>query len=335
MKGNLKKQLFCFLKGSIIVEYREKPAQRTRFRRMGEYMEYIPAKTIVTKTKSADYWFGINYNMNIYKGCCHGCIYCDSRSECYRIDDFDRVRAKENALQIIRDDLRRKVKTGVVGTGAMSDPYNPFEKSLMLTRHALELVDAFGFGAAIATKSPLITRDMDILEGIQEHSPVLCKITVTTADDELCKKIEPGVAPSSRRFEALGELSTHGIFAGILLMPVLPFIEDSEENILRIVRKTAEMGGKFIYPAFGVTLRQNQREWYFGKLEEIFPGEKLAEKYIKRFGSYYECRSPKAKKLWGIFAKECEKFGIRYKMQDIIYGYQKNYQVTQLSLFDL
>lgn len=298
-------------------------------------MEYIPAKTIVTRTKSVDSWFGIDYNMNIYKGCCHGCIYCDSRSECYRIDDFDRVRAKENALQIIRDDLRRKVKTGVVGTGAMSDPYNPFEKNLMLTRHALELVDAFGFGAAIATKSPLITRDIDILEEIKEHSPVLCKITVTTADDELCKKIEPGVAPSSSRFEALRELSAHGIFAGILLMPVLPFLEDSEENILRIVQLTAEMGGKFIYPAFGVTLRLNQREWYFEKLDELFPGEKLVEKYIRRFGNYYECRSPRAKKLWGIFANECEKFGIRYKMQDIIYGYQKNYQITQLSLFDL
>ena len=120
--------------------------------RKGARMEYIPAKTIVTKTKSSE-WFGIDYNMNIYKGCCHGCIYCDSRSSCYRIERFDTVRAKEDALRIVRDDLRRKVKTGVVGTGAMSDPYNPFEKELELTRHALELVDAFGFGAGIATKS--------------------------------------------------------------------------------------------------------------------------------------------------------------------------------------
>lgn len=300
-----------------------------------EKMEYIPAKTIVTKTKSADSWFGIDYNMNIYKGCCHGCIYCDSRSECYHIDDFDRVRAKENALQIIRDDLRRKVKSGVVGTGAMSDPYNPFEKKLELTRHALELVDAFGFGAAIATKSPLLLRDMDILEGIKEHSPVLCKITVTTADDDLCKKVEPRVAPSSERFKMLGELSQRGIFSGILLMPVLPFLEDSEENILQIVRSTAEMGGNFIYPAFGMTLRLNQRDWYFEKLNELFPRENLVEQYISRFGNYYECRSPKAKKLWTIFVKECEKYKIRYQMKDIIYGYKKNYKVTQLSLFDL
>ena len=125
-------------------------------------MEYVPAKTIVTRTKSTA-WFGIDYNMNIYRGCCHGCIYCDSRSACYQIDHFDTVRAKEDALRIIRDDLRRKVKTGVVGTGAMSDPYNPFEKKEELTRHALQLVDAFGFGAAIATKSDLILRDIDIL----------------------------------------------------------------------------------------------------------------------------------------------------------------------------
>lgn len=150
-------------------------------------IEYIPAKTIVTKTKSPE-WFGMDYNMNIYKGCCHGCIYCDSRSECYHVENFDKVRAKENALQIIRDDLRRKVKKGVIGTGAMSDPYNPFEEKLCLTRHALELVDAYEFGIAIATKSPLITRDADILSGIKEHSPVLCKITITTADDELSKK---------------------------------------------------------------------------------------------------------------------------------------------------
>lgn len=297
-------------------------------------MEYIPAKTIVTKTKSADAWFGIDYNMNIYKGCCHGCIYCDSRSDCYRIDAFDRVRSKENALSIIRDDLRRKVKTGVVGTGSMSDPYNPFEQELELTRHALELIDAFGFGAAIATKSTLLIRDTDILESIMEHSPVLCKITVTTADDSLSKIIEPGVPVSSERFHMIEKLTGHGIFAGILLMPVLPFLEDTEENILEIIRKTAEAGGKFIYPAFGMTLRQNQKEWYFAKLNELFPGQGLVERYIKTYGNQYQCTSRKAKKLWNLFAGECEKYGIRYRMKDIISGYRMKYQVTQLGLFD-
>jgi len=298
-------------------------------------MEYIPAKTIVTKTKS-DGWFGIDYNMNIYKGCCHGCIYCDSRSDCYRIGDFDRVRAKENALMVIRDDLRRKVKKGVVGTGAMSDPYNPFEKELNLTRHSLELIDAFGFGAAIATKSPLLFRDVDILESIREHSPVLCKVTVTTIKDELSKKVEPGVAVSSKRLALISDLAGRGIFAGILLMPVLPFLEDDEENILGIVKAAHEAGARFIYAAFGMTLRNNQREWYFDRLEESFPGRNLAARYAKAFGNRYECQSPKAQRLWKRFSEECRKYGILYQMKDIICAYKRGYdEGRQLSLFDL
>lgn len=298
-------------------------------------MEYIPAKTIVTKTKSSD-WFGIDYNMNIYKGCCHGCIYCDSRSDCYRIGDFDRVRAKENALVVIRNDLRRKVKKGVVGTGAMSDPYNPFEKELNLTRHSLELIDAFGFGAAIATKSPLLFRDADILESIREHSPVLCKITVTTTDDELAAKIEPGAAASSKRLDLVSNLNARGIFAGILLMPVLPFLEDDEENIMGIVKAAHEAGARFIYAAFGMTLRDNQREWYFQKLEQLFPGRNLAVRYAKAFGNRYECRSPKAQKLWKLFTQECQKYGILYQMKDIVCAYKRGYEENrQLSLFEM
>ncbi len=159
-------------------------------------MEYIPAKTIITRSKRPEYWFGTEYNMNIYKGCCHGCIYCDSRSNCYGVEAFDTVRAKENALEIIRDELRRKTKRGVIATGAMSDPYNPFEEKLLLTRHALELCNAFEFGVAIATKSTLLERDIDVLCDIKEHSPVLCKVTITTCDDSLAKKLEPGVNPS-------------------------------------------------------------------------------------------------------------------------------------------
>ena len=230
-------------------------------------MEYIKAKTIVTKTKDTS-WFGIDYNMNIYRGCCHGFIYCDIRSDCYRIDNFDTVRMKEDALKIIRDDLRRKARKGVVGTSAMSDPYNPFEKDLLLTRHALELIHAFRFGAAIATKSDLITRDIDVLRDIQKKSPVLCKITITTADDQLCKYIDPHVTPSSKRFAALNRLSQNGIYAGILLMSILPFINDTEQNILKIVKDAKENGARFIYPAFGVTLRSNQREYFYSKLKE-------------------------------------------------------------------
>lgn len=297
-------------------------------------MEYIPAKTIVTKVKGNG-WFGIDYNMNIYRGCCHGCIYCDSRSDCYQIRNFDQVCAKEEALRIIRDDLRRKVRTGVVGTGSMSDPYNPFEKELLLTRHGLELVDAFGFGAAIATKSTLLLRDLDILESIREHSPVLCKVTITTADDELAARIEPGVPVSSERFAMLEQLSSRGIFCGILLMPVLPWLEDTEENILAIVRRAHEVGARFIFAAFGVTLRNNQREWYFDQLNRLFPGQGLAERYIRQYGNQYECRSPHAAALWKRFAAECEAYGILYQMKDIVHAYRRGYEITQLNLFDI
>ena len=297
-------------------------------------MEYVPAKTIVTKAKG-DSWFGIDYNMNIYRGCCHGCIYCDSRSDCYQIKDFDTVKAKENALQIIRDDLRRKVRTGVIGTGSMSDPYNPFEKELKLTRHALELVDAFEFGIAIATKSTLLLRDLDVLSTIREHSPVLCKVTVTTADDGLARKLEPGAPPSSERFAMLEQLSSRGIFCGILLMPVLPWLEDSEENVLAIVRQAHEAGVRFIYASFGVTLRNNQREWYFDQLNRLFPGQGLAEQYIRQYGNHYHCGSPRAAALWKRFTEECGKYGILYQMKDIIHAYRRGYEMTQLNLFDI
>ncbi|QHQ59435.1 radical SAM protein [Anaerocolumna sedimenticola] len=294
-------------------------------------MQYIPAKTIVTKTKNTS-WFGTDYNMNIYKGCCHGCIYCDSRSDCYRVDHFDTVRAKENALEIIRDELRRKIKTGVIGTGSMSDPYNPFEKELNLTRHALELADAFQFGIAIATKSSLITRDIDILQTMKEHSPVICKITITNTDDAVSGLIEPNTDSSSKRFEAIRKLSEAGIFAGILFMPVLPFINDNKENVINMVQLAKENGARFIYPAFGVTLRNNQREYFYEKLDEAFPG--LKTKYISRYGDRYQCTSPNARELYRLFAHECEKNHILYHMKDIIASYKSGYGYNQLSLFN-
>ncbi len=294
-------------------------------------MEFIPAKTIVSGYSEQNAWFGCNYNMNIYKGCCHGCIYCDSRSECYGVENFDTVRAKENALITIERELRSKRRTGVIGTGAMSDPYNPFERELELTRGALELIDRYGYGVAIATKSDLVVRDIDILNKIALHSPVLIKITVTTADDELCRKLESRAPVSSKRFEAIEKLSDAGIFAGVLLMPVLPFIEDTEENIGAIVERAHKSGAKFIYPAFGVTLRQNQRDWFYARLDELFPSFK--KKYIKAFGNSYECRCPNHKELWELFCHECEKYGIIYRMNEIISAYKGGYGNSQLSLF--
>lgn len=294
-------------------------------------MDYIPAKTIVCTNKGTA-WFGTQYNMNIYKGCCHGCIYCDSRSDCYYVEDFDRVRAKENALAIIRDDLRRKVRTGVIATGAMSDPYNPFEKELELTRHALELINAYEFGVAIDTKSTLVTRDIDILTEIKSHSPVLVKMSITTADDVLCKKIERHVAVTSERFQAIKQLSDNGIYCGVLLMPVLPFINDTKENILGIVRLAKENGAKFVYPDFGVTLRSNQQIYFYERLDELFPG--MSEKYKKAYGeSRYHCTSLRAKELYELFAKECDRLGLLYRMQDIIGNYKMGYGVEQLSFF--
>lgn len=292
----------------------------------------IPCKTILQKNKTSE-WFGNDYNMNLYRGCCHECIYCDSRSECYHVDNFDTVRAKENALVILRDELRRKIRKGIIGTGAMSDPYNPFEQTELLTRHALELISAYEFGITVITKSPLIARDIDVYCEIAELSPVLCKMTVTTADDELCRLIEPNVAPSSERFNALAKMSESGLFTGITLMPVLPFLEDSEDNILKIVRTAHQCGVRCIYPFFGVTLRTNQREHFLNELDKKFPDSKLRARYIRRFGNRYECVSPNAKKLWSVFTSECDRFGILYNMKSIISAYQRGYGDMQLSFF--
>ena len=294
-------------------------------------MEYIKAKTILQKCKDSS-WFGNEYNMNLYRGCCHGCIYCDSRSECYQIQNFDKVRAKENAAEILRDELRRKIRPGIIGTGAMSDPYNPFEREERLTEKSLMLIDAYGFGVTVITKSPLITRDIPLYKQIAEHSPVLCKMTVTTADNELSRLVEPRVAVSSERFDALAKMSEAGLFTGITLMPVLPFIEDSEDNIRTIVRRAHECGVRCIYPAFGMTLRAGNREYFYQKLDESFP--RMKARYIRQYGNSYECPSPNARRLWKVFTDECGKYGILYEMKAIIRAYKAGYEDGQLSFFD-
>ena len=294
-------------------------------------MKTVPAKTIITKMKKPAAWFGANYNMNIYRGCCHGCIYCDSRSDCYHNSEFGTVKMKDNALQIVRDNLRSKVTTGVIATGAMSDPYNPFEGEMQLTRHSLELINAFGFGVAIDTKGVLVTRDTDILSDISSHSPVIVKLSITTADDNLSKVIEPGAACSSERFAALKVLSDAGIFCGILMMPILPFINDTEENITAIVTNAKAAGAKFIYPAFGVTMRQGNREYFYEQLDKSFPG--IKEKYIGKYRNNYVCTSPKSRKLWSLFTELCKQNDLLYDMKDITYAYKRPYENEQLSLF--
>ena len=294
-------------------------------------MEWLKAKKILSAYAESEAWFGIHYNMNLYKGCSHGCIYCDSRSACYRIEHFDQVKGKENALTLLERELKTKRKRGVVGTGAMSDPYNPMERKYELTKGALKLLHRYGYGMAIATKSNLICRDIGLLQDISSHSPVLVKITITAAEDTLCKKIEPNVSPSSARFAAIRELSRAGIFVGVLCMPMLPFIEDSEENIQGIVEQAYESGAKFVYPAFGVTLRDVQREWYYKQLEVLFPS--LKEKYIKTFGNAYSCNAENSKNLFLHFSNLCEEYGLLYKMKDIIPAYKKQNEPLRLSLF--
>ena len=294
-------------------------------------MDYIPAKHLLHRSKSTE-WFGTDHTMNLYRGCCHGCLYCDSRSACYQNPDFDRVKAKMDALRLLRDDLARKAKPAFITMGSMSDPYNPFEEELQLTRHALELIDAYQCGVAAATKSDLIARDIDLYRLIQDHSPVICKLTVTTTDDALAEKIEPHAPPPSRRLRALEELAKAGIFSGVLLMPVLPYVEDSAENVLSVVDSAARAGARFVYAAFGVTMRDGQRDYFLNGLDRAFPG--MGERYRKRYGSRYYCSSPRAKELWELFSARCRELELLYEMRHIVSAATRSYGDRQLSFFN-
>ncbi len=293
-------------------------------------MEFITAKEILSKIQfDNSHWFGTDYNMNLYRGCCHGCIYCDSRSNCYNIIDFDRVRIKKDCIPILRKQLSSKRSSGVIQIGSMSDTYNPFEKKYEITREALKLINKCGFGVAIATKSDLIVRDIDILKKINEHSPVIVKFTITCAHDKLSKIIEPNVCVSSKRFEAIRKLREAGIYTGILMMPLLPFINDTKENIDKIITQAYNAGVNFIYPMFGVTLRANQRFYYYQKLNERFP--ELLPKYQALYGDKYICNSPNTELLSNYFEIRCSELGITYKMSNIISEYKDKFKSEQIS----
>ena len=295
-------------------------------------MEFIKAKTILTKVKYGSEWYGIDYNMNLYRGCPHRCIYCDSRSECYHIDNFDIVRGKENALSILEQELSKKREKGVVGIGSMSDTYNPKELQYEQTRGALKLISKYGFGVSIDTKSDLILRDIDLLKEINSKNNVIIKFTITTPNDELSRIIEPNVCVSSKRFQAIKELSDNGIFVGIMINPVLPFITDNEEDIKELVRLAYLNGAKFIHTFMGMTLRENQRDYYLDKLKQSFTG--LKDKYIKYYGERYNCIVPSYKILYKVFTDECNKYGLLYDMKDIIKAYKKEIKSNeQITLF--
>lgn len=294
-------------------------------------MEFVDAKTLLTRVKYGNQWYGVDYNMNLYRGCNHQCIYCDSRSNCYHIDHFDIVRGKRNALIILEQELLRKRKKGIVGVGGMSDTYNPFEEKYEQTRGALKLFLKYGFGVSIDTKSNLILRDLDLLKQINARNNVIVKFTITTPDDQLSKIIEPGVCVSSKRFAAIKQLSDNGIFTGIMLNPVLPFITDKAEDIKKIVKMASQNNAKFIHTYMSVTLRENQRDYYYEKLDQYFPG--LKQKYCEYYRNTYDCLVPNAKDLYRLFTEECRKYGILYDMQDIITAYKKEKCFEQISLF--
>ena len=296
-------------------------------------MDYIPAKHILIRSKSTA-WFGTDHTVNLYRGCCHGCLYCDSRSDCYRNPDFDRVTAKSDALRILRDELARKVRPAFIAMGAMSDPYNPFEEELLLTRHALELIDAYDCGVSVDTKSDLIVRDIDLYQSIQAYSPVICKLTVTTVDEDLAAKVEPRAPSPARRLAAIRSLAQAGLFCGVLLMPVLPFLEDRPEQVLSVVDRSADAGAKFIYPGLGVTMRQGQREYFLRELDRAFPGEHLSRRYLARYGDRYRCPSPRARELWEVFAARCRERGLLYQMPHIVSAATRGYGDRQLTFFD-
>lgn len=295
-------------------------------------MEYIDAKTIISAVKPTDDYIYRDYNMNIYRGCSHGCIYCDSRSLCYEIDRFDTVRAKKNALMMIEQELKRKRKAGIVATGAMSDPYNPHEEELALTRGALVLLERYGYGVSITTKSDLVVRDKDLLEAIAKNAVADVRFTITTLDDTLAAKIEPGAPSSSQRFAALERLSAGGIFTGVFIMPALPFLTDNEENICGLVRRAADCGAKNVVCMPGMTLRAGNREYYYQALHAHFPG--MAQQYINTFGNQYVCSSPRAEAIYEAFREECRARNILYSFRRINEALRAQMQ-KQISLFDI
>ena len=294
-------------------------------------MRTVAAKTIITRTSSPQQWFGCHYNMNLYRGCSHGCIYCDSRSSCYQVECFDEVSVKQNALDIVARELVSKRKPGVVGTGAMSDPYNPLEGELQLTRGALKLILEHHFGIHLITKGVMVTRDIELLQAISKGYQADVCVTITTPDDKLAAIIEPNAPSSSDRFKALEALAKAGIYCGITLMPLLPWITDSTEHIRLLIRKAADSGVNFIHPWLGMSLRKGQREYFYRMLDQHWPG--LRKRYEEVYGDSYGCDVPNVSMLWEVFASECRRFGIIWKMDDIINGAKNWSQPQQLSLF--
>jgi DNA repair photolyase len=272
----------------------------------------ISARVLLSPVKQPDTWFGLRYSMNLYRGCQHQCIYCDSRSECYRIEDFTEIHVKTNALDLLRHELAHKRAKGTIGTGSMNDPYMALETEWNMTGRALAIIAERGFPVHIITKSDLVLRDLATLREINRVYAAI-SFTITTSDDALCKKIEPGAPPASHRLAALRVLADNGIYTGVTLMPILPFIEDNEENILAIVERAHDAGAQYIVAAFGMTMRDRQRAYYYDKLDQLFPG--VRQQYERRYGERYSCSAPNAARLEKIFRERCAQLGIATRMR--------------------
>ena len=266
-------------------------------------MHFVDAKGILTSNNGM-------HGMNIYRGCSHGCIYCDSRSRCYQFTHpFEDIEVKQNAPELLEKTLRSKRKKCMIGTGAMSDPYLHCEENLGLTRQCLEIIKKYEFGISIQTKSDMILRDIDLLDEINKSAKCVVQMTLTTYDDDLCRILEPNVCNTKRRIEVLEEMQKRGIPTIVWITPILPFINDTEENVTIILKECARVGVKGIIDfGMGLTLREGDREYYYAALDKHFPGMK--QRYIERYGNAYELPSPNAKVLQGILRRICNENGM-------------------------
>ncbi|MGM9947203.1 SPL family radical SAM protein [Floccifex sp.] len=274
--------------------------------------------------------------INLYRGCSHGCIYCDSRSKCYQMNhDFEDIEVKINAPELLESALYRKRKKCMIATGAMCDPYLHIEKELKLTRSCLEIIDKYEFGVAILTKSDLILRDIDLIEKINQTSKAIVQMTITTYDDALCSILEPNVCSTSSRLNVLHICKEKGIPTIVWLCPILPFINDTKYNIEQIVKACARENVKGIINfGMGLTLREGNREYFYEKLDKLFPG--LKEVYIKKYGNAYELPVQRANELYHLFVSLCQQYGIEYRMDEIfkyLNKFEAKKQIEQLTLF--
>ncbi len=291
-------------------------------------MHFVNAKGILTKNSGFT-------GMNIYRGCSHGCIYCDSRSKCYQFTHpFEDIEVKENAPELLETALRSKRKRCMIGTGSMSDPYMHCEEDLRLTRRCLEIILQYGFGTAIITKSDRILQDIDLLDEINKRAKCVVQITLTTYDDNLCKIIEPNVCNTKRRIQVLKKMQERGIPTVVWLCPILPYINDTKDNLTAILNECADAGVKGIINfGMGLTLREGDREYYYAALDKHFPG--LKEKYIKKYGNSYNLVSPNAKELTEAFYEICHKNKIICKPDECFkYINELPEKYEQMSLFD-